>query len=81
MDTTSSTVAAVIIVVVGQWAKDKENSVSIKLVVGMMVLVLMLSMLSSANEKFAQQLSALILVGAVFTYAMPIVKKLGLTKK
>ncbi len=79
MDTTTSTVAAVIIVTVGQWAK-KGGKISIKLVVGMMVLVLMLSMLGSANEKFAKQLSTLILVGAVFTYFMPIVKKLGLKK-
>lgn len=79
MDTTTSTVAAVLIVTVGQWAK-KDGKISIKLVIGMMVLVLMLSMIGSANEKFAKQLSALILVGAVFTYFMPITKKLGLTK-
>lgn len=79
MDTTSATVAAVLIVTVGQWAK-KNGTVSIKLVVGMMVLVLMLSMLSSANEKLAKQFATLILVGAVFTYFVPIAKKLGLTK-
>lgn len=79
MDTTTSTVAAVLIVTVGQWAK-KDGKISIKLVIGMMVLTLMLSMIGSANEKFAKQLSALILVGAVFTYFMPITKKLGLTK-
>lgn len=79
MDTTSATVAACLIVVVGQWAK-KDGTVSIKLVVGMMVLVLMLSMLGSANEKLAKQFATLILVGAVFTYFVPITKKLGLTK-
>jgi len=79
MDTTTSTVAAVLIVTVGQWSK-KDGKVSIKLVVGMMVLVIMLSLLSSANEKLAKQFSALMLVGAVFTYAIPITKKLGFAK-
>jgi hypothetical protein len=79
MDTTSSTVAAVVIVTVGQWAQ-KDGTISIKLVVGMMVLVLMMSMLGSANEKLAKQFSALILVSAVFIYAIPITKKLGFTK-
>jgi len=79
MDTTSSTVAACLIVVVGQWSK-KNGEISIKLVVGMMFLVLMLSLLSSANEKLAKQFSTLILVGAIFTYFIPISKKLGFTK-
>lgn len=79
MDTTTSAVLAVVIVTVGQWA-EKDGKVSIKLVVGMMVLTLMLSALDSANEKLARQFAALILVSAVFTYAIPIFKKLGLTK-
>lgn len=79
MDTTTSTVAAVVIVTVGQWAQ-KDGTISIKLVVGMMVLVLMMSILGAANEQLAKQFSLLILVGAVFTYAIPITKKLGFTK-
>lgn len=79
MDTTTSTVIAGVIVAVGQWAK-KDGTVSIKLVVGMMVLVLMLSALDSAQPKLAKQFAALILVTVVFTYAIPITKKLGFTK-
>lgn len=79
MDTTTSVVAAVLIVAVGQWSK-KDGKISIKLVIGMMFLAIFLSALSSANEKLAQQFAALILVGAVFTYFMPIAKKLGYTK-
>lgn len=79
MDTTTSAILSVVIVTVGQWAK-KDGKISIKLVVGMMFLVLMLSALEGANEKFAKQFATLILVGAVFTYALPIIKKLGLTK-
>lgn len=79
MDTTTSVVAAVVIVAVGQWAK-KDGEISIKLVVGMMFLAILLSALSSANEKLASQFAALILIGAVFTYFLPIAKKLGYSK-
>lgn len=79
MDTTTSVVLTVVIVSVGQWAK-KEGSISIKLVVGMMVLAIMLSALESGNEKLAKQFAALILVGAVLVYAVPITKKLGFAK-
>lgn len=79
MDTTTTTVISVVIVTIGQWAK-KDGKVSIKLVVGMMVLVLMLSALESANEKLAKQFSALILVTVLMTYAIPITKKLGFDK-
>ena len=76
MDTTTAVVAAVVIVTVGQWA-EKNGSVSIKLVVGMMVLAIMLSMLDSANPKLAKQFAVLVLVGAAFTYTLPIADKLG----
>lgn len=79
MDTTTSTVAAVLIVALGQWSK-KDGEISIKLVIGMMFLAIMLSALSSANEKLGKQFAALILTGAVFTYFLPISKKLGFTK-
>jgi len=79
MDTTTSVVLTVVIVSVGQWAK-KDGSISIKLVVGMMVLAIMLSALESGNEKLAKQFAALILVGAVLVYAVPITKKLGFAK-
>lgn len=79
MDTTTSTILAVVIVTVGQWAK-KDGKVSIKLVVGMMVLVLMLSGLEAGNEKLAKQFAALILVSALLMNVIPISKKLGFTK-
>jgi hypothetical protein len=79
MDTTTAVVAAGVIVTVGQWSK-KDGHISIKLVVGMMVLAIMLSGLSAVNEKLAQQFATLILVGVVFTYAIPITQKLGFSK-
>lgn len=79
MDTTTTTVLTVVIVTVGQWAK-KDGTISIKLVVGGMVLVLMLSAMDSANEKLAKQFAMLILVSALLMYAVPIAKKLGYSK-
>ncbi len=79
MDTTTSAVLTVVIVAVGQWAK-KDGKISIKLVVGMMVLVLMLSALEQGNEKLARQFSALVLVTALLMNVVPIAKKLGYSK-
>lgn len=79
MDTTTSTVIAVLIVAVGQWTK-KDGAISIKLVVGLMVLVLMLSALGSVNEALAQKFAMLVLVTVIFTYFIPITQKLGLIK-
>jgi len=79
MDTTTSAVLTVVIVTVGQWAK-KDGKISIKLVVGMMVLVLMLSALEQGNEKLARQFAALVLVTALLMNVVPIAKKLGYTK-
>lgn len=79
MDTTTLTVLSVVIVTVGQWSK-KDGKVSIKLVVGGMVLAIMLAAMDSANEKLARQFAALILVTVLLTYMIPIAKKLGFTK-
>lgn len=79
MDTTTSVVLAVIITAVGEWSKD-DGKVSIKLVVGMMVLALFLSAMDSANSELARKFALLILVGAVFVNAIPISKKLGFSK-
>lgn len=76
MDTTTSVLLTAIVVTAGQWAK-KDEGPSIKIVVGGMVLAIMLSAMSQANEKLASQFSALVLVGAILIYIQPIVKKLG----
>lgn len=79
MDTTTSVVAAVVVTAVGEWAKP-DGHVSVKLVVGMMVLSVFLSTMASANEELAKRFAMLILVGAVFVNAIPISKKLGFSK-
>lgn len=79
MDTTTSVVLTSVIVAVGQWAK-KDGKITMKLVVGMMVLAVILSAMESGNEKLARQFAALILVGALLTNVIPITKKLGFSK-
>lgn len=79
MDTTTATLATVVVVFTGQWAKKNEGP-SIKLAVGGMVLAVFLSVMSQSNEKLASQFASLILVGALLTYAIPITKKLGFSK-
>lgn len=79
LDTTTAVVATGIVVFTGQWAK-KDEGPSVKLVVGGMVLAVMLSAMSQANEKLASQFASLILVGALLTYVIPITKKLGYSK-
>lgn len=79
MDTTTAVVATAVVVTAGEWAKNDKGP-SIKIVVGGMVLAMFLSALSTSNDKFAAQFSVLILMGALFTYIIPITKKLGFTK-
>lgn len=79
MDTTTSVVATSVVVLAGEWAKHDKGP-SIKLVVGGMVLAVFLSVMSQSNDKLASQFATLILVGAVFNYAIPITKKLGFSK-
>ena len=79
MDTTTSVVLAVIITAVGEWSKP-DGKLSVKLVIGMMVLALFLSAMESANADFAKKFAMLILVGAIFVNVIPITKKLGFTK-
>lgn len=79
MDTTTSVVLTSLVVTAGQWAK-KDEGPSIKIVVGGMVLAVILSAMSQANEKLASQFSALVLVGALLIYVQPITKKLGFSK-
>lgn len=79
MDTTTSVVLTSVIVAVGQWSK-KDGKITIKLVIGMMVLAIILAAMESGNEKLARQFAALILVGALLTNVVPITKKLGFSK-
>lgn len=75
MDTTTSTLATGLVVVIGRWTEEKE--VSFKIFVGIAVLAVALAVMQASNEKLARQFGVLILVSALFTYGIPISKKIG----
>lgn len=64
MNTTTSTVLAALITIGGRWAT--KSAVSIRVVIGMMMLALILAVVGTVNAKFAQQLGVLVLVAALF---------------
>lgn len=78
MDTTTSVVATGIVVTAGTWTSGKE--LSFKTFVGFGVMTVILTVMQSANQRFAEQFATLILVAACFYYAVPIAKSLGYGK-
>lgn len=75
IDTTTSVVATGAIVAAGRWAQGK--TVSVNIVVGAGVLALGLAVLDSANSDFASKMALMVLLAAVFMYAIPLSTKLG----
>jgi hypothetical protein len=76
MNTATSVVLTAGIVSVAKWSKDQQ--ISIKMIVGIGVLALFLSVIAEANAPLAQQMGLLVLVGAVFMYGPDVVKALKL---
>lgn len=75
MDASTSAVLTGTVVTVGRWSQGK--GLEAKVVIGAGVLAIGLSALASSNADFAGKFGTLILVGALFTYAVPIAKALG----
>lgn len=78
----NTTVTAVIgtglVVTLGTWAEGK--TLSVKPVVGGTFLALALTGIAAGSPDLAGRLALLILLVAMFRYALPILKKAGLTK-
>lgn len=79
MDAATTVAATAAIIAVGEWSKPVRK-LGIKNVVGFMVLAVGLSVMENANAEFASKMGALVLVSALFIYAVPITKKLGFAK-
>lgn len=77
MNTTATALLIGTVVVVGKWSEEKPPDY-VRLAIGSTVLAVSLSVMSSSNEQLAKQFATLILVGALFRYAIPISKKSGL---
>ncbi len=79
MDTTTSTLLAGAIVVVGRWVEGEH--VGTRIVVGIIGTALAVSLIGNANDKLGRTFGLLVLVTAVFRYAVPILQKTGLIGK
>jgi len=75
MDNTTAAVTTVMVVTAGRWADGK--GLEARVVVGGGVYMIMLSVISSSEPKFAGQIATLVLVGALLTYAVPLFEKMG----
>lgn len=78
MNAANTVVLTGTIVTIGRWAQEKP--LDIKVVVGGVFLAVALTIMEQGSPKFASQFGLLIIVAAVFTYGVDIVKKSGLTK-
>lgn len=78
MAVSTATVATgtVFVVIVGQWSKG--TLVPIRVIVGGTVYILLMSFLDEAEPKLARLFGILVLITAVFLYAVPIFQGLGL---
>ena len=72
MNTTSSTMLSGALVVAGRWSEGK--SVSPRVVVGVVVLVVILS---AMPDEIAKPFAMLILIAALFRYGLPLAQKVG----
>lgn len=78
MDTTTSAVAAGLIVVAGRWSQGK--GLDAKALLGAGFLAIGLTILASINEPLARGFALLVLVSVLLTYGISIFKKAGLSK-
>jgi hypothetical protein len=72
MDTTTSVVATGIVVTLGRWVEERD--IPFKIFVGFGLMLLFLTVIQSANQKFAEQFALLIFVASLFYYAPAIAR-------
>jgi hypothetical protein len=78
MDTTTATLLAGSVVVIGRWVQDKP--VNFKVIVGIVGAALIVSLIGQADEGLARGFGLLFLVSMLFNDALPILRKVGLIK-
>lgn len=75
MNTTTAAIATGVVVAAGRWSQEKP--VDIKIAVGAGVFALSLSLISSADEKIANQFAFMVLFLALIMYLPTLMTKLG----
>jgi hypothetical protein len=86
MDTTTETLLTGAIVIIGKWVQPadpkhpEKGHVTAQNIIGIIGAAVLLSLLSEATEKLARGIGGIMLLTAVFTYAVPILRRVGLIK-
>lgn len=75
MNSSNSVLLAGAFVIIGRWTQDK--TINARIVVGVFVLALFMSVLSESQPKLGKQFSALVLIAAIFGYAPSILAAIG----
>lgn len=71
----TAALATGIVVVLGRWADGKE--LSMKILVGAVMLAIFLTIMAESNQKLASEFGMLILVGALLVNGQPLFKQLA----
>lgn len=79
MDTTTATATSIVVVIAGRWAQDKPISGTV--VVGGAALALFLAVLDNVDSGLASKFGLAVLLTALFTYGVPLARKLGWTRR
>jgi uncharacterized membrane protein YjjB (DUF3815 family) len=77
MNSATLTLLAGLIVVIGRITQGK--GMEARTVVGIVFAALCISLIGDADAELGNGFAALVLVAAIFTYGLPILKKLGYT--
>lgn len=76
MNPANAAILTGVIVTLGRWSEGKK--IDIRVVVGVTLLALFLSIMSQTQNKMATGFSLLIVIAALLKYTIPISKRLGI---
>lgn len=77
--TTTLVVLTAVIVTAGRW--DTGKGFDIRTAIGTGVYAIFLSVIDNIDSTIAQRLAILVLLGTLYTYAIPLAQDMGLVQK
>jgi hypothetical protein len=78
MDTGTAVVGTGLVVALGHWTQEKQ--IDIKVFVGIGVYAVSLAFIQQGSPELAGKFALLVLLAALFYYAVPIARKMGFTR-